>query len=76
MRIVRTVIKHSTRRVGLLTCVLTLRSLSFLCSLSSDDGRASYSDFERFGAWTKPAMKQFNDAPEVCGASIDHNWSA
>lgn len=75
------------------------------------DGRASFSDFERFGAWSKPAMKvrpqaqqsrtqisvlaacgtgahslasvlshfflkQFNDAPEVCGASIDHNYEA
>jgi len=35
----------------------------------------SFSDFQPFGAWQFPAIKQFADGPEVCGASMDHNWA-
>lgn len=31
------------------------------------------SDFSPYGGWTKPAIKQFNDGPTVCGVGVDHN---
>lgn len=38
------------------------------------DARPSFSDWSPFGGWKSPAMKQFNDKPQKCGVSMDHNW--
>jgi len=38
------------------------------------DDAQTFSDFEAFGGWSTPAMKQFDDQPAVCGLSIDHDW--
>jgi len=38
------------------------------------DGIPSFSDFESFGGWDAPNMKQFSDAGAKCGASYDINW--
>ena len=35
------------------------------------DNSPSFSDWRSFGAWTRPAIKQFNDGPAVCGAKSD-----
>lgn len=38
----------------------------------------SFSDFEPFGGWTKPAAKQYNDGgstPGGCGVSADNNYA-
>merc|ERR1711988_403533 len=38
------------------------------------DDSQSFSDFESFGGWSSPSIKQFDDSPAVCGVSIDHDW--
>jgi len=35
------------------------------------DASPSFSDWRSFGAWTRPAIKQFNDGPAVCGAKSE-----
>eukprot|EP00050_Salpingoeca_kvevrii_P010128 m.6746 g.6746 ORF g.6746 m.6746 type:complete len:310 (+) comp2649_c0_seq2:251-1180(+) len=37
------------------------------------DGNPSFSDFEPFGGWTKPAMKQFRGDASICGVGVDEN---
>ena len=37
------------------------------------DGQQSFSDFQPFGGWTTPTVKQFGTG-SVCGASVDLNW--
>ena len=40
------------------------------------DGDPSFSDFQPFGGFTQPAIKQFSDKGGKCGASgYDINWS-
>jgi len=38
------------------------------------DRNPSFSDWRSFGGWKKPAIKQFNDGPSVCGVGMDHNY--
>lgn len=38
------------------------------------DNNASFDDWNDFGGWTKPAIKQFADGPTICGMILDHNW--
>lgn len=38
------------------------------------DGQPSFGDFQAFGGWSYPAIKQFSDAGSKCGASYDINW--
>lgn len=38
------------------------------------DDDASFKDFERFGGWDSPAMKQYAGSTDVCGASVDLNY--
>jgi hypothetical protein len=38
------------------------------------DGSASFADFQAFGGWTKPAIKQFQGTTSLCGASVDKNY--
>jgi len=40
------------------------------------DGKETFSDFQSFGGWTKPHMKQFQGTSTVCGAGVDKNYSA
>jgi len=38
------------------------------------DNSPSFSDFEAFGGWKKPAIKQYNGSSDVCGTSVDLDW--
>jgi hypothetical protein len=38
------------------------------------DNSASFSDFQAFGGWTKPAIKQFQGDTTLCGAGVDKNY--
>lgn len=38
------------------------------------DNNPSFSDFEPFGGWSRPAIKQFAGDKSVCGAGIDENY--
>jgi len=37
------------------------------------DDNPSFSDFEPFGGWTTPAMKQYNTG-SMCDIGVDYNW--
>jgi hypothetical protein len=38
------------------------------------DNNPSFSDFEEFAGWSRPAIKQFMGDATVCGADVDKNW--
>jgi len=38
------------------------------------DGVPDFSDFEPYGGWNVPSIKQFSDQGAKCGASYDINW--
>lgn len=38
------------------------------------DDRPSFSDFEAFGGWSKPAVKQYRGTSTLCGAGVDYDW--
>jgi hypothetical protein len=38
------------------------------------DGNPSFSDFQPFGGWSKPNIKQFEGTTYICGAGIDKDW--
>jgi len=38
------------------------------------DDNPSFSDFEAFGGWAKPAIKQYNGNVELCSANVDLDW--
>ncbi len=38
------------------------------------DGSASFSDFQAFGGWTKPHMKQYQGDTTLCSAGVDKNF--
>ena len=38
------------------------------------DHNPSFDDFQEFGGWTKPSVKQFQGTTAICNASIDFNY--
>ncbi len=38
------------------------------------DNLASFSDFKKFGGWSKPAIKQYVGDTTLCGAGVDLNF--
>ncbi len=38
------------------------------------DNNPSFSDFQSFGGWSRPAIKQYAGDVNVCGADVDANW--
>ena len=38
------------------------------------DDNPSFSDFEAFGGWKKPAIKQYSGGTDICGANVDRDW--
>jgi len=38
------------------------------------DNNPSFSDFQSFGGWGKPAIKQFQGDVTLCGAGVDKNY--
>ena len=39
------------------------------------DGETNFNDFEPFGGWTSPAMKQYDDhGDSSCSVSVDVDW--
>lgn len=38
------------------------------------DNKANFENFEPFGGWKVPAVKQFSDTTELCGISVNKNW--
>ena len=38
------------------------------------DNKADFSDFESFGGWTTPFMKQFQGTHTNCDMGIDYDW--
>jgi hypothetical protein len=40
-----------------------------------DPSNPSFSDFEPFGGWSKPAAKQYADTNTICGIGVDDNWA-
>ncbi len=38
------------------------------------DNSASFSDFQAFGGWTKPHMKQYQGDTTLCSAGVDKNF--
>ena len=39
------------------------------------DGKASFSDFTKFGGWTSPHAKQYAGTTTVCGMGVDKNYA-
>ncbi|EGG24960.1 glycoside hydrolase family 25 protein [Cavenderia fasciculata] len=39
------------------------------------DDNPSFSDFQPFGGWNTPAIKQYNGDVTVCGLGVDQNWN-
>ena len=40
------------------------------------DKNPSFSDYSKFGGWTKPYMKQYIGDTTLCGAGVDYNYHA
>jgi hypothetical protein len=40
------------------------------------DNNPSFADFQSFGGWSKPTMKQYQGDTNLCGASVDKNYIA
>lgn len=38
------------------------------------DDNPSFSDFEAFGGWSRPAIKQYNGNVALCSANVDLDW--
>ena len=38
------------------------------------DGSASFSDFQSFGGWSRPNIKQYQGDTTLCGAGVDKNF--
>ena len=38
------------------------------------DNKKTFSDYESFGGWTKPNMKQYIGNAQSCGAGVDYNY--
>ncbi|CAG9314774.1 unnamed protein product [Blepharisma stoltei] len=38
------------------------------------DNNPSFSDFQAFGGWSSPAMKQYNGSSTICGVGVDLDW--
>jgi hypothetical protein len=38
------------------------------------DNRPSFSDFQSFGGWSRPSIKQYSDTHSLCGVGVDSNW--
>lgn len=38
------------------------------------DGSTSFSDFQSFGGWSRPNIKQFQGDTTLCGAGVDKNF--
>ena len=38
------------------------------------DKKEAFENFESFGGWGRPHMKQFNNETEVCCVTADLNW--
>jgi len=38
------------------------------------DGQQNYNDWQAFGGWNSPAMKQYDDGGSVCGFDFDYDW--
>jgi hypothetical protein len=47
---------------------------SFPCWYADYDGEQNFDDFESYGGWTQPNVKQFNGDQTVCGLDMDLNW--
>ena len=41
-----------------------------LCRYAHYDGNPSFGDFEPFGGWSKPAIKQYAADASVCGKEL------
>ena len=39
------------------------------------DNNPSYNDFQAFGGWKTPSIKQYQGTTNICGASVDRNWT-
>lgn len=38
------------------------------------DNSQTFSDYDVFGGWSKPAVKQYEGDKTSCGAGIDYDW--
>lgn len=39
------------------------------------DGQETwYNDWQAFGCWSKPTVKQYQGTTSLCGAGVDLNW--
>lgn len=38
------------------------------------DNTPSFADFQAFGGWKTPTIKQYEGTTSLCGASVDRNW--
>ena len=38
------------------------------------DEDPSFDDFESFGGWTTPSMKQYSGDQDACGMGVDYNY--
>lgn len=38
------------------------------------DMKPSFDDFQSFGSWNKPLIKQYKGTTAICGASVDYNY--
>ena len=38
------------------------------------DNVANFNDFEAFGGWKSPAIKQYKGTHTICNAGVDSDW--
>ena len=55
-------------------CVYVNACQSLLCRYAHYDGSPSFGDFEPFGGWNKPAIKQYAADASVCGKELVVNY--
>ena len=39
------------------------------------DGAQNFNDFDSFGGWSRPSIKQYQGDATLCGAGVDLTWS-
>eukprot|EP00658_Telonema_sp_P-2_P007858 TRINITY_DN12929_c0_g1_i2.p1 TRINITY_DN12929_c0_g1~~TRINITY_DN12929_c0_g1_i2.p1 ORF type:complete len:214 (+),score=67.30 TRINITY_DN12929_c0_g1_i2:188-829(+) len=69
-------------KMGVYASVYMWESIMGSCTVGSSlplwyahyDGRKTFSDYTRFGGWSKPSIKQYGDSVGICGINADADW--
>jgi GH25 family lysozyme M1 (1,4-beta-N-acetylmuramidase) len=44
------------------------------CWYADYDGATNFNDFEAYGGWSRPSIKQYDGDVSVCGLDLDEDW--